>query len=493
MSANQEPNGAGSGTTTAEQPKKEPPPERESVTEGSVTVGGVPIPYRAVAATVTLRDGEAKPKASLFHVAYTRTDVTDPGRRPVTFAFNGGPGSSSAWLHMGLFGPRRVPLGDATTPPPPPYRAIENEFSILDVSDLVMIDPISTGWSRAADGEEANQFHGLREDTEWVAEFIRLWTARSGRWESPKFLMGESYGTTRAASLARHLQERHNMYLNGVVLVSSVLLFSTLRPDAGNDLPFIFYLPTYAATAWYHGLVRHDSLRGLTDAAEEFALGDYASVLLRGGRAPQATRDAAAERLAALTGLSRDFVERCDLRVSPQRFFKELLRDRRRTVGRLDSRYTGIDRDAAGEQAEYDAAMAMIAGPYAAAVNHYLRHELRFDSDLPYELLNGQAVQPWKWVEPGEARYPEVGSALRWAMNYNRNLKVLLASGYYDLATCFLAAEWTFDHLRLDPELRANLTTRRYEAGHMMYVHEPSLAALRTDLGAFVASAVPGD
>jgi carboxypeptidase C (cathepsin A) len=483
--------GADRSAATREQPK-EPPPERESASEGTVTVGGVRVPYRAVAATVTLRDGEARPKASLFHVAYTRTDVADAGRRPVTFAFNGGPGSSSAWLHMGLFGPRRVRLGDATTPPPPPYRSIENELSILDVSDLVMIDPVSTGWSRAAEGEEPNQFHGLREDTEWVAEFIRLWTARHGRWESPKFVMGESYGTTRAAALARHLQERHNMYLNGVVLISAVLLFSTLRPDVGNDLPYLLYLPSYAATARYHGRVRHDSLRQLTDEAEEFALGDYASVLLGGSRAPEATRRAAAGRLAALTGLSRDFVERCDLRVSPQRFFKELLRDQRRTVGRLDSRYTGIDRDAAGEHPEYDPALAMIGGPYAAAVNHYLRQELGFDSDLPYELLN-DAVQPWKWGEPGEARYPEVGSALRSAMNQNRGLRVLLASGYYDLATAFMAAEWTLDHLRLDPDLQDNVTTTRYEAGHMMYVHEPSLAALRRDLGDFMGAALPGD
>ena len=476
-----------------EQVAAEPPPEREAVRDDIVTIRGRRVPYRARAATVTLRDGDGKPRASLFHIAYTRTDVADAGRRPVIFAFNGGPGSSSAWLHMGLFGPRRVLLGDATTPPPPPYQAVENTHSILDAADLVMIDPVSTGWSRPAEGTDGEQFHGLKEDTEWVAEFIRLWTARNGRWQSPRFLMGESYGTTRAAALAAHLQQRHGMYLNGVVLISTVLLFQTVRSQTGNDLPYVLYLPSYAATARYHGRLAGGSggtLEALTDEAEAFALGEYASVLLRGSRASEAEVAGVARRMAALTGLSRDFVERADLRVTPQRFFKELLRHERRTVGRLDARYTGIDRDAAGETAEYDPSYAMIQGPYTAAVNHYLRTELGFESDLLYEVLNGEAVRPWKWGDAGDGRYPEVGSALRTAMAQNRSLKVLLASGYYDLATPFLAAEWTLDHLRLDPSLAGNVTTRRYEAGHMMYVHEPSIEALRGDLDTFMAASV---
>jgi carboxypeptidase C (cathepsin A) len=471
----------------------EPPPEREAVREDAVTIRGETVPYRARAATVNLRDADDKVRASLFHIAYTRTDAADAGRRPVIFAFNGGPGSSSAWLHMGLFGPRRVRLGDAGTPPPPPYQPVENGYSILDAADLVMIDPVSTGWSRPAEGTEGERFHGLKEDTEWVAEFIRLWTARNGRWQSPKYVMGESYGTTRAASLAAHLQQRHGMYLNGVVLISAVLLFQTVRPQPGNDLPYVLYLPSYAATAWYHGRLdgaRDSTLQALTDEAGAFALGDYASVLLRGSQAPQAEVAEVARRLAALTGLSREFVERADLRVTPQRFFKELLRSERRTVGRLDARYTGIDGDAAGETAEYDPSYAMIQGPYTAAVNHYLRAELGFETDLLYEVLNGDAVRPWKWGDAGDGRYPEVGSALRTAMAQNRSLKVFLASGYYDLATPFQAAEWTLDHLRLDPSLAGNVTRRRYEAGHMMYVHEPSIAALRGDLDAFMAASV---
>jgi len=470
----------------------EPPPDRESTSEGTVTIGRTRVPYRAVAGTYTMKEEDGTPKATFFYVSYTRTGVRNASQRPVTFAFNGGPGSSSVWLHMGLFGPRRVPLGDADTPPAPPYRAIENEFSILDLSDLVMIDPVSTGFSRPVKKDEAKEFHGLEEDTESVGEFIRLWTSRNQRWESPKFVMGESYGTTRAASLAGHLTDKLGMYVNGVVLISTILLFQTARPDPGNDLPYVLMLPTYAATAWYHGLLdrrRWKTVRSLTDEVESFALGDYASFLMRDGRTSDSERTSVAERLARYSGLDLGFVERCDLRVSPQRFFKELLRGRRRTTGRLDTRYTGIDRDAAGEQPEYDPAYSMIQGIYTAAINDYIRRDLGFDSDLIYDIIS-EKVRPWKWGEQGDGKYPEVVSPLRSAMNRNRRMRVLVASGYYDLATPYCAAEWTFDHMQLDAELRGNLSFKRYEAGHMMYVHEPSIRQLRRDLGEFVEHAL---
>ncbi len=476
----------------AEEKPVEPPPDRESTSEGSVTIGRTKVSYRAVAGTYTMKEEDGTPKATFFYVSYTRTGVRNPSQRPVTFAFNGGPGSSSVWLHMGLFGPRRVPLGDADTPPAPPYRAIENEFSILDLTDLVMIDPVSTGFSRPVKKDEAKEFHGLEEDTESVGEFIRLWTSRNRRWESPKFLMGESYGTTRAASLACHLTDKLGMYVNGVVLISTILLFQTARPDPGNDLPYVLMLPTYAATAWYHGLIdrrQWKTVKSLTDDVEAFALGDYASYLMRDGRASDSERTSVAERLARYSGLSLEFVERCDLRVSPQRFFKELLRGRRRTTGRLDTRYTGIDRDAAGEQPEYDPAYSMIQGIYTAAINDYIRRDLGFDSDLLYDIIS-EKVRPWKWGEQGDGKYPEVISPLRSAMNRNRRMRVLVASGYYDLATPFCAAEWTFDHMQLDAELRGNVSFKRYEAGHMMYVHEPSIRQLRKDLGDFVESAL---
>lgn len=470
----------------------EPPPERESVTEHKVRG----IPYRATAATYHLKDDkDGQVKASLFHVAYVRTDVKDARARPVTFVFNGGPGSSSTWLHLGLFGPRRVMIGDSTTPPPPPYRAVENAETLLDDSDLVFIDPVSTGWSREVEGEDPKQFHGLQEDTEAVAEFIRLWLSRNGRWESPKFVMGESYGTTRASSLAGYMADKLGIYLNGVALISAILYFQTTRPDPGNDLPYSLFLPSYAATAWYHGVIerrRWRKLRTLTDEVEEFALGEYASVLMRGSRASDAERQAVLEKLVRYTGLPEDFLRETDLRITPQRYFKELLRGRRRTVGRLDSRFVGIDRDAAGEHPEYDPAYAVIQGIYTAAINHYLRVELAFDNDALYDVLNGEKVRPWKWGENGDGKYPEVVSALRLALYRNPSMRVLLASGYYDFATPFAAAEWTLDHMQLDPELRANLTMTRYEAGHMMYVHEPSIRQLREDIRKWMREALKG-
>jgi len=351
---------------------------------------------------------------------------------------------------------------------------------------------VTTGWSRATDGEEAKQFYGLQEDTEAVAEFIRLWLSRNGRWESPKFVLGESYGTTRASSLAGYLADKLGIYLNGVALISAILLFQTARPDPGNDLPYVLFLPSYAAAAWYHRVVdrkRWRSLQALVDEVEAFALGEYASVLLRGSRASGAEHAAVLRKLAAYTGLPEAFLREADLRIAPQRFFKELLRDRRRTVGRLDARFLGIDRDAAGEQPEYDPAYAVIQGIYTAAVNHYLRVDLGFENDAVYDVLTDK-VRPWKWGENGDGKYPEVISALRLALNRNRAMRVLLASGYYDFATPFCAAEWTLDHLQLDPELQGNITKTRYEAGHMMYVHEPSIRELREDVRGWMKEAL---
>jgi carboxypeptidase C (cathepsin A) len=472
-----------------EERKPVPPAERESVTEHTASIGGRLVPYRALATTTTLRADDGEPRASVFSVAYTRTDIDDPASRPLTFVFNGGPGSSSAWLHLGLVGPRRVDMPDGQTAPPAPYRVADNDASLLDVSDLVFIDPVSTGYSRAAAGQEARQFHGFREDLDSVGEFIRVYTTRAGRWSSPKFLVGESYGTTRAAGLAHHLQQRHGMYLAGVGLISAILIFQANQPHPGNDLPYALFLPTYAATAWYHGRVnrdRFDSLRALTDEVEQFALTEYASLLLLGGRASTGARRSVLERMAAYTGLAPTFLESCDLRVGPGRFFKELLRNERRTVGRLDSRFTGIDADSAGEVPEYDPAYAVIYAPFTAAVNAYLRSELGFESDVRYEVLNGEGVRPWNFGDDGENRYLEVASMLRQAMTWNRRLRVLLASGYFDLATPFAAAEWTLDHMGLDPSLAGNLRTTRYEAGHMMYIHEPSRDQLADELRALI-------
>jgi len=479
---------------TAEKPKEEkkpPAPEEKIVqTKHSLKIGGQEIKYTATAGTILLKLEDGTPKASIFYVAYTKDDISDASQRPLTFSFNGGPGSSSVWLHLGLFGPRRVQMGDAGSLLPPPYKLVDNDVSLLDISDLVFIDPVSTGYSRAVPGEAPQQFHGVTPDVESVADFIRLYTTRNKRWSSPKFLAGESYGTTRAAGLSGYLQQRYGMYLNGIVLISAILNFETAEFDAGNDLPYILYLPTYTAIAWYHKKLPADLQTGdVQKAVEEsrkFAVGEYTDALMTGDALPSVRRTEIMQKVARLTGLSPDYIDRTNLRIEIQRFTKELLRSERRTVGRIDARFTGIDRDAAGERPEFDPSIAAIIGPYSGMLNNYVRNDLKFDSDLPYEVLTGR-VRPWNYA-PYENRYVNVAETLRGAMTQNPFLHVFVAKGYYDLATPFFAADYTFDHLGLDPTLRGHLSGAYYEAGHMMYVHAPSLAKLKADIAQFIKS-----
>ena len=463
------------------------------VKQHSARIGGETLRYTTTTGTLVMKDEDGTAKATVFFMAYTKDGVRDPASRPVTFSFNGGPGSSSVWLHLGLLGPKRVDLGEEGFAPPPPYRLVPNEHSLLDLTDLVFIDPVMTGYSRPAPEQDKAQFHGLDEDVRSVGEFIRLWTTRNERWASPKFLIGESYGTTRAAGLAGWLQQRHGFYLNGAMLISSILDFQTARFDVGNDLPYVLFLPTYAATAWYHGklepeLQRRD-LRGLLDEVEAFALGDYADALLQGDRLSPLERGRTAAKLAHYTGLSVDFVERARLRPRIFHFTKELRRDQAITIGRLDSRYAGRDRDAVGDTYEFDPSYAAVQGAYTATLNDYVRRELGFESDLPYEILTGR-VHPWSY-DSYENRYVNVAETLRGAMTRNPALKVFVANGYYDLATPYFATEHTFAHLGLPPELRGNVSMSWYEAGHMMYVRVASLAKLRADLAAFLESSVP--
>ena len=457
-----------------------------------VTINGEVIEYTTTTGRLVMRTEEGKPRASIFFVAYARTGVEEVSRRPVTFSFNGGPGSSSVWMHLGLLGPRRVLSGDVETPQPPPYGLSDNQYSLLDVSDLVFIDPVSTGFSRASEGEDPKQFHSVEADVESVGDFIRLWVTRNKRWLSPKFLIGESYGTTRAAGLSGYLQERHGMYLNGIMLVSVVLDFQTLDHHPANDLPIILFLPTFAATAWYHGRLAPElqaDLQATLREVESFAEGEFALALMRGDKLPATERAALAGKIARYTGLSADYVERANLRVEIWGFVKELLRAERRTVGRLDSRFTGADRHATGYEAEYDASYAMIQGAYTAAFNHYVRSELGFESDLPYEVLAG-LYDKWGY-DKHTNRYVSVSETLRAAMTKNPWLKINVSSGYFDLATPYFATEYTLHHLELEPGLRENVSVSYYAAGHMMYVHEPSLARQKADLAAFITRAVP--
>lgn len=471
------------------------PRDEVRVSHHRISAGGREMAYTVTTGTMVLAEeqhaktGESegyRPRAQVFFVAYALDGDHDPRGRPVTFSFNGGPGSSSVWLHLGLLGPRRVAMGDAGALTGPPYDLTDNQFTLLAHSDLVFIDPVSTGYSRVTEGEKPGDFHGFQKDIESVGDFIRLWTSRAGRWLSPKFLIGESYGTTRAAGLSGYLQERHGMFLNGVMLISSILDFSTVDFTPGHDLPYLLHLPTAAATAWHHGKTsRQRSLTEVLREAEAFADGDYARALHAGARLGQEERRRVAERYAELTGLSTEFVLRNDLRVTLARFCKELLRDEGRTVGRLDSRFTGIDRDMGGESGEYDPSLSAILGPYTAAMNHYVRIELGFESDLPYEILTGR-VRPWSYKE-FENRHVRVSDILRKAMHQNPHLKVLVASGYFDFATPYHATRHTLDHLQLDPALRGNLRETFYEAGHMMYVALPSLERQAADLAAFIS------
>jgi carboxypeptidase C (cathepsin A) len=473
------------------QKDKKPPEEKISTTRHTITLDGQKIAYTANAGNLVLKDDEGKAKASVFFVAYTRDGVKDPAERPVTFSFNGGPGAASLWVHLGAFGPKRVERTDEGMGLPPPGRLIDNEYSILDLTDLVFIDPVSTGFSRPAAGEDPKQFHGVQQDIEWVAEFIRLWVTRNERWASPKLVAGESYGTTRAAGLAQHLNDRYGMMLNGVVLISSVLNWQNQEFNVGNDMAYILILPTYAAAAWYHKKLPPElsgDLRKTLDEVEAFALGDYATALMQGDRLPAERRREIAARVARYTGLSPDYVERTNLRVEIFRFTKELLRDQRKTVGRLDSRFTGSDLDAAGEIPEFDPSSASLDGPYAAAINDYLRRELGVKEDLIYERLS-RKVWPWSW-EGFENRYVNLAEPLRQAMTRNPDLKVLFTCGYYDLATPYFDSVYTADHLGLPESLRSNVRIAWYEAGHMMYVREADHAKLKKDIAAFVRDTV---
>lgn len=453
-------------------------------TQHEVIINGQKLSYKATAGNFLLKDEKCEPKASLFFISYTKEGSANTGQRPITFCFNGGPGSSSVWLHLGILGPKRVELteqGEAL----PPYQLIDNEFSILDVTDLVFIDPVSTGFSRAIPPDESKRYHGVKEDVKSIAEFIRLYLTRFNRWGSPKFLAGESYGTTRAASLAGVLHDTYFMPINGIVLVSSVLNFQSVDFNIGNDLPYLLFLPTYTATAWYHQKLPPDLQQDLYQAlgkAREFVINEYSLALFKGDLLKKEEKEAIILKLARFTGLSPEYIERSNLRIEMNRFSKELLRDQKRTVGRFDSRFKGIDEDAVGERSEYDPSADAIFGAFTSMLNQYVRTELKWEQDLNYRILAN--VDPWDY---GSAvnQYLNVATTLREVMTKNPYLRVFIANGLYDLATPFFATEYTFNHLGLDPTLLTHFKMTYYEAGHMMYIHRPSLIKLKKDLNAF--------
>jgi carboxypeptidase C (cathepsin A) len=487
-------------------PETPPPPHfEEEVVETShkIKIGRGQVAYSATAGRLLLREEEGKKKASFFYVAYTRAGTADPARRPIVFCFNGGPGSSSVWLHLGAFGPRRVQMTDEGMPYPPPGRLVDNPDSLLDVADLVFVDPIGTGFSRAIPGEEAKEFHHFKRDIEAVGEFIRIYLTRNARWASPKFLAGESYGTTRAAGLAGHLYKRHGMSLNGLILVSSILNFQTAGFDSktwtferGNDLPYAVFLPTYAAAAWYHRrLAKRFQSRPLHQflaEVEEFAATDYTLALFLGDALEPSRFDKIAERLAAYTGLSVDYVKAYQLRIEILRFCRELLRDEQRTIGRIDARFKGINRFLDGETMEADPSIDAVMGPFTSALNDYVRRELEYESELPYEVLSETVHESWDYDDFKNA-HVDVSETLRETMSRNPFMRVFVANGYYDLATPHFATEYTFAHLGLDQSLRENVRMGYYEAGHMMYVHAESRRRLAEELRTFVTEGAQTD
>ena len=478
------------------------PQERIVATDHTYSLGKKKLEYTATCGTVMLRDYDGdgrdsegkrkgdKPRATMFFTAYTLKGVKKPEKRPVIFSFNGGPGSSSVWLHLGILGPHRVATDEMGNSPPPPYALVDNEHTLLAESDLVFIDPVGTGHSRMVEGEKVAEFHEYQRDLDAVGEFIRLYLARYGRWGSPKYLIGESYGTTRAAGLSLHLQEKHDIFLNGVMLVSLAVDLQTLSFDAGNELPYALFLPTYAATAWYHKALAPDlqkkPLREVIALAEAFAIEEYSVALLQGSQVPPAKRKHVARQVARFSGLSAEFVERCDLRPHEFRFFKELLRHRGLTVGRLDSRFLGRDRDDAGEKPDDDPAMTNLIGAYAAGINRLLKDKLKFDSDAPY-VVHAPLWEKWAWKDFAN-KYVNVGETLRRAMHANPHMRVYAACGYYDLGTPHAAADYTISHLGLREGQRDNVTVSYFEAGHMMYIHRPSLARMAKEIKAFVTA-----
>jgi len=493
-------------------PKKDAPPafvvypDESSITYHSVTINGQTINYQATAGTITLANlrGDHKPTAQMFFIAYRKIDTggylneetnefveptfPDAATRPITFSFNGGPGSSSVWLHLGVFGPKRVnPADDFGNPGPPPYALVENEYSLLDQSDFVFIDPVTTGYSRPAKDGNAKDFHSVSGDIKSVAEFIRIYLGKHNRWGSPKYIAGESYGTTRAAGLVDELQSTHGISLNGVILVSAIMNFQTARFDVGNDLPYPLYLPSYAAVARFHGQLspkyQKMDIEKFMREVEEFAMNDYTLALAQGDQLSAKDRTKIAEKLASYTGLSKDYILRTNLRITMPRFPKELLRDEGTTVGRLDARFTSWDRDDAGESYEFDPSYAAIQSIYTEGMNAYLREDLEYSSDMRYEILTN--VWPWSFRGVGDNQYLNVAERLRKAMHKLPSMKVFVANGYYDLATPYFATQYTIDHMFLRPEVRENIEMHYYEAGHMMYVQHDMLAKLKADLDAY--------
>jgi carboxypeptidase C (cathepsin A) len=472
-----------------------PPKEESSVTDHSIHLNGQTIPYKATAATILLKDAEDKPNASLFYIAYTRSDVKDPGQRPLAFLYNGGPGAASVWIHMGAFGPRRVDTANAAPTPPPPYRVVDNPNSLIEVADLVFIDPVGTGFSKAVGKAKNKDFWGIDQDVKSLAQFITDYVNRNNRWNSPKFLIGESYGTFRNAALVNYLQSHDGMDFNGVVMISTVLDLGTISFNIGDDLSYVLYLPSYAATASYHKMLKVPpaDLNVFLNEARQFASTTYAGALMKGASLSKVEKADVAKQLARFTGLDEGYLERADLRVSLPQFMAELQRTRGLVTGRLDARFSGPSLDPLAEYGEYDPQATAISGAFTAAFNNYVREDLKFGKDQNYEMNSEQAGRDWGWKRQGEHgdEYPgppNVEKDLAQALISNPHLQIEVENGLYDLATPFFGTEYTMRHLLIPENLQSHIHLNYYDAGHMMYVRDEDLAALKKHVATFIQS-----
>jgi carboxypeptidase C (cathepsin A) len=466
-----------------------PAEEKISQTSHSIRLDGRDIKYTATAGTLPIRGEDGKVVARMFFVAYTK-DGEDVHTRPVSFLYNGGPGSATVWLHMGSFAPRHVQMADDGFQPPPPFQLVDNPNTLLDASDLVFVDAISTGYSRTVTGVNPAQFHDQQGDLRAFGDFINEYLTAYSRWPSPKFLIGESYGTIRSAGLSQELQQRHGIELNGIVLVSALLTYQTISPSPQNDIALVAYFPTYTAAAWFHKKLPPDlagDLKKAVDEARTFADTEYASALLKGNSLPPAERHAVAQKIARLTGLSADYVERTNLRIDPGRFRKELLRDKRLSIGRLDARFTTTDLDAAGEQEEFDPSNTALQGAYTALFMDYVRNDLKWESDLHYDTSGN--VRPWTY---NQNRYMDMTEALRSTMAKNPFLKVFVVAGYYDMATPFHGIEMNMWHLAYDPAYTSRVSFGYYEAGHMLYIRPSAHKAVKADIAKFITANAGG-
>jgi carboxypeptidase C (cathepsin A) len=468
--------------------------EKISTSHHTVSIGGKTIPYTANAGTMVIRDDDGKPKATVFFIAYTR-DQEEPSTRPLTFFFNGGPGSASIWLDMGLMSPRHPEMGPNGAQPAPPYNLVDNPYSPLDATDLVHVDAMMTGYSRPAPGVKVSDFTGATNDIKMFGEFIRNYLDKYNRWASPKYLYGESYGTFRSAGLAAELQSGEGIELNGVMLLGTTLDFGNIQPSPTNDRAYVCYVPTYTATAWYHKKLPADlqrlTLEQVVQQARDYAFGDYMTALAKGNTLTPAERTAAAQKLARFTGVSQQYIANTNLRIDPGTFRTELLRGERETVGRYDSRMIGLNGNAASQRQDYDPSDVAPSGAFMSAFMRYLHSDLNYSSDLQY-YMGGHAG---RWDYTGllgggnlGTGYPSEAEALRTAMAKDPYLHVMVGAGYYDMATPFANAEYTFNHLGYDQTYRDRVAFKYYKSGHMAYLNQESAKQLKSDIASFIQS-----